>query len=38
MQVLRQMNQLLDRHPQSRRRGLTFNALSIIPVWPQASF
>ena len=36
MQVLRHMNQLLDRHPQSRRRGLTFNALTIVPVWPQA--
>ena len=35
MQVLRHMNQLLDRHPQSRRRGLTFNALTIVPVWPQ---
>ena len=35
MQVLRMMNVLLDRHPQSRRRGLSFKTLSIIPVWPQ---
>ena len=35
MQVLRMMNVLLDKHPQSRRRGLSFNTLSIIPVWPQ---
>lgn len=35
MQVLRAMNRLLDRHPQSRRRHLAWNTPSIIPVWPQ---
>ena len=37
MQVLRMMNLLLDKHPQSRRRGLSFNTLTIIPVWPQVA-
>lgn len=35
MQVLRQLNRLLDRHPEARRRNLAWNTPSIVPVWPQ---
>ncbi|KAK9855808.1 hypothetical protein WJX84_006870 [Apatococcus fuscideae] len=35
MQLLRQMNRLLDRFPEARRRCLAFHTPIIVPVWPQ---
>ena len=37
MQLLRQMNRLLDRFPEARRRCLAFHTPIIVPVWPQVS-
>ena len=37
MQLLRQLNRLLDKHPESRRRHLSFHTPAIVPVWTQAS-
>ena len=36
MQLLRNMNRLLELHPQSRRRHLAFHTPIIVPVYPQA--
>ncbi len=36
MQLLRQLNRLLDKHPESRRRHLSFHTPAIVPVWTQA--
>lgn len=33
--LMRAMNRLLDRHPQSRRRHLAWHTPAIVPVWPQ---
>ena len=38
MQLLRMMNKLLDRHPESRQRMLAWSAPTVVPVWPQVSF
>ncbi|BDA47386.1 probable transcription-associated protein 1 [Coccomyxa sp. Obi] len=35
MQLLRNMNRLLDKHPQSRRRHLAWHTPIIVPVYPQ---
>ena len=35
MQLLRLLNRLLDKHPESRRRHLTFHTPAIVPVWMQ---
>ena len=35
MQLLRMMNKLLDRHPESRQRMLAWSAPIVVPVWPQ---
>ena len=35
MQLLRLLNQLLERHPESRRRLLAWHTPIIVPVWPQ---
>jgi hypothetical protein len=37
MQLLRLLNQLLERHPESRRRLLAWHTPIIVPVWPQVS-
>ena len=37
MQLLRMMNKLLDRHPESRQRMLAWSAPTVVPVWPQVS-
>lgn len=36
MQLLRQLNLLLDKQPQTRRRLLSWHTPVIIPIWPQA--
>jgi hypothetical protein len=36
MQLLRQLNRLLDKYPESRRRHLNFHTPAIVPVWTQA--
>ena len=36
MQLLRNMNCLLEAHPQSRRRHLAWHTPIIVPVYPQA--
>lgn len=33
--LMRAMNRLLDKHPQSRRRHLSWHTPAIVPVWPQ---
>lgn len=33
--LMRAMNRLLDKHPQSRRRHLAWHTPIIVPVWPQ---
>lgn len=33
--LMRAMNRLLDKHPQSRRRHLAWHVPTIVPVWPQ---
>lgn len=33
LQLLRMVNRLLERHPQSRRRALRYHTPQIIPVW-----
>lgn len=38
MQLLRMMNKLLDKHPESRSRQLNFSAPLVVPIWPQVSF
>lgn len=35
MQLLRMMNKLLDKHPESRLRHLNFSAPLVVPIWPQ---
>ena len=35
MQLLRNMNCLLEAHPQSRRRHLAWHTPIIVPVYPQ---
>lgn len=35
MQLLRLLNKLLDKHPESRRRLLNWHTPVIVPVWPQ---
>lgn len=35
MQLLRLLNRLLDKHPESRRRHLNFYTPAIVPVWMQ---
>ena len=35
MQLLRLLNRLLDKHPESRRRHLSFHTPAIVPVWMQ---
>ena len=35
MQLLRNMNRLLEQHPQSRRRHLAWHTPIIVPVYPQ---
>jgi hypothetical protein len=35
MQLMRNMNRLLDKHPQSRRRHLAWHTPIIVPVYPQ---
>lgn len=35
MALLRLMNKLLAKHPESRRRNLAWHAPAIVPVWPQ---
>lgn len=35
MQLLRCLNKLLDRAPESRRRLLNWHTPIIVPVWPQ---
>jgi hypothetical protein len=35
MQLLRLMNRLLDKHPDSRRRLLAWHTPVMIPVWQQ---
>jgi len=35
LQLLRMYNQLLDRHPESRRRHLKFHTPAIVTIWPQ---
>ena len=37
MQLLRNMNCLLEAHPQSRRRHLAWHTPIIVPVYPQVS-
>ncbi len=35
MQLLRGLNKLLDAHPESRRRCLSWHTPISVPVWPQ---
>ena len=35
MQLLRMMNRLLDKNPESRRRQLAWHTPTVVPVWPQ---
>jgi transformation/transcription domain-associated protein len=35
MQLLRLLNRLLERSPESRRRLLAWHTPIIVPVWPQ---
>ena len=35
MQLMRNMNRLLDKHPQARRRHLAWHTPIIVPVYPQ---
>ena len=35
MQLMRNMNRLLDKHPQARRRHLSWHTPIIVPVYPQ---
>jgi transformation/transcription domain-associated protein len=37
LQMLRMFNQLLERHPDSRRRHLKFHTPAIVTIWPQVS-
>lgn len=36
MQLMRMMNRLLDKAPETRRRNLSFHTPVIVPIWPQA--
>lgn len=36
MQLMRMMNRLLDKAPETRRRHLSFHTPVIVPIWPQA--
>lgn len=38
MQLLRLLNRLLERSPESRRRLLAWHTPIIVPVWPQVGF
>jgi transformation/transcription domain-associated protein len=38
MQLLRLLNRLLERSPESRRRLLAWHTPIIVPVWPQVRF
>ncbi|KAK9813189.1 hypothetical protein WJX72_010368 [[Myrmecia] bisecta] len=35
MQLLRSLNRLLDKHPESRRRHLAWHTPVVVPIWPQ---
>lgn len=37
MQLLRLLNRLLERSPESRRRLLAWHTPIIVPVWPQVT-
>jgi transformation/transcription domain-associated protein len=38
MQLLRLLNRLLERSPESRRRLLAWHTPIIVPVWPQVRY
>ena len=38
MQLMRAMNRLLDKHPESRRRNLAWHTPVIVPIFPQVSY